>query len=175
MTQKLIKRTPLHTRRLEINGYYRDDNLWDIEAILIDTRHYGIKTYNRNIPKGSPLHEMRLTLTLNFEMEIVAVFAKTDASPYKICPHVNDSYQKLIGERIAPGWSARVKTMFKGVMGCTHITEMLIPMGTVAYQTIKSGQGAKLSGNAAESYYLNSCYAWSSGSEVYKNAQGDVD
>jgi hypothetical protein len=42
----------------------------------------------------------------------------------------------MIGVRIAAGWSNEVKRRLGGSAACTHIMELLVPMGTAAFQTI---------------------------------------
>jgi hypothetical protein len=42
----------------------------------------------------------------------------------------------LIGTRIAAGWSNEVKRKLGRSAACAHITELLIPMGTAAFQTL---------------------------------------
>ena len=36
-------RKHIHTRNMDYRGYQRDDNLWDIEANMKDTKTYSIK------------------------------------------------------------------------------------------------------------------------------------
>ena len=59
--------------------------------------------------------------------------------------------------------------------GCTHITELLMPAATVAFQTIgswpKAGEVAteeKPDQNAKKPYFIDGCKAWASDGEVVK-------
>ncbi|MBB5193536.1 hypothetical protein HNQ50_004294 [Silvimonas terrae] len=135
-----VARQHYHTRQIQCQGYLREDGLWDIEAAITDTKGYPVTFYDgRLLAQGEPLHLMQVRLTLNDRYEIVAVEAATLASPYTICPQITDSYQQLVGVRIGPGFNRKVRELFKGRAGCTHITELLGPMATVAFQTISSG------------------------------------
>ena len=126
-----------HTRRIECFGYAREDGLWDIEGHIVDTKTYGFTNTSRGtLEPGDPVHDMWVRLTITDEMEIVAVEAVTDAGPFTICGDITPAYQKLIGLRIVSGFTAGVKERLGGVRGCTHLTELLGPMGTVAYQTM---------------------------------------
>ena len=60
----------------------------------------------------------------------------TEHSPYNYCHEIEHFCKKLIGERIGPGWTRKVKTLMGGSAGCTHITELLGPMATTAFQTL---------------------------------------
>ncbi|GGP26340.1 DUF2889 domain-containing protein [Silvimonas amylolytica] len=129
-----------HTRQIQCEGFLRDDGLWDIEASITDTKGYPVSFYDgRQLPEGEPLHLMHVRLTLSDQYEIVAVEAATTHSPYTICPEIAASYQRLVGLRIGPGFNRKVRELFKGRDGCTHITELLGPMATVAFQTVSSG------------------------------------
>ncbi|GGP20482.1 DUF2889 domain-containing protein [Silvimonas iriomotensis] len=135
-----VARQHYHTRQIQCQGFLRDDGLWDIEASITDTKGYPVSFYDgRQLPQGEPLHLMQVRLTLNDQYEIVAVEAATEHSPYTICPQIAGAYQRLVGLRIGPGFNRKVRELFKGRDGCTHITELLGPMATVAFQTVSSG------------------------------------
>ena len=74
-----VQRQLLHTRAITIQGYVRDDALFDIEAHLVDTKAHAFTNSDRGeVQPGIPLHEMWLRLTLDIEMEIRAVETSTD-------------------------------------------------------------------------------------------------
>ena len=139
-------REPLHTRRIECRGYRRADGLWDIEGHLVDTKTYAFSNRHRGeIVPGVPLHEMWIRLTLDERMTVKAVEAVTDAGPFPICGDIAPAFRKLEGLTIGPGWNKKVKELVGGVAGCTHIVELLGPVGTTAYQTIGSDKADELS------------------------------
>ena len=45
---KKNNRSPLHNRNIFLKGFLRHDNLYDIEAELIDTKHYSIPNKDRD-------------------------------------------------------------------------------------------------------------------------------
>ena len=132
------EREPVHTRRIECRGYARKDGLWDIEAQIVDTKPFSFANRDRGgmIHAGEPLHDMTVRLTLDDKLHIHAAEAVTDGSPYNYCVEINAAYQKLVGLTIGPGWNQRLKEVFGGTRGCTHITELLGPVATTAYQAI---------------------------------------
>ena len=80
-------RERLHTRSIEINGYRRADSQFDIEAHLTDVKSYGQTNYDRGfIDAGDPIHDMWLRLTVDESMQINAVEAVSDKTPYQLCP-----------------------------------------------------------------------------------------
>ena len=62
--------------------------------------------------------------------------AVTIHGPYAICPKGADNITGLIGLQIGPGWKRKVQTAIGGPEGCTHITELMGPMATTAFQTL---------------------------------------
>jgi hypothetical protein len=136
-----VEREPFHQRRITVDGYRRVDGLWDIEAHLVDTKTYAFDNHWRGtIQPGEPLHDMWLRVTLDDGMVVRDVIAVAAAHPFRICPEITGDFKRLIGETIGAGWSRRVRTLLGGVAGCTHLVDLLGPIGTIAFQTIKSGR-----------------------------------
>jgi len=46
------------------------------------------------------------------------------------------NFGRLVGIRIGPGYMRQVKKRFSRSQGCTHIMELLYPVGTTAFQTV---------------------------------------
>ena len=132
-------RRALHTRRIEMIGFERDDGLFDVEAHLVDTKSYPFINHDRGtIEPGVPLHGMLARMTLDRELQIVAFEAATDFAPYSICPQAAPNFARLAGLKIGRGFVKAANERIGGVHGCTHLREMLGQMGTVAFQTMYS-------------------------------------
>lgn len=130
-------RKHLHTRRITCEGFLREDGLWDIEAHMTDVKTYTFSTeYRGNLEPGTPLHDMRIRLTVDETLTVKAIEAVTDASPYAICPAITPRFRKLVGVTIGQGWRRAIVEHLSGVEGCTHLVELLQPVATVAFQTI---------------------------------------
>lgn len=137
-------REKLHSRRIECDGYLRDDGLWDIEARLVDTRYHATPLLTGEVLEaGGVLHGMSMRVTLDSSMLIVAVESFLDKGPTIECPQAADVYQQLIGLRIGSGFSGRIKQLFRGRYGCTHMTELLIPIATTAMQSYSSNYDSR--------------------------------
>jgi len=166
-------RKKLHTRNIELNGYLRDDGLFDIEGHMTDIKAYPIKNRWRNgIDPGEALHEMWVRLTINDEFKIIDVEAVTDNSPFEMCPNITENYKELIGLNIGVGWRRAVNEKVKGKKGCTHISELMGPLATVSFQTMMDNIQKKNISEAKKKQFkpmvLNSCHAWADDSEVVK-------
>lgn len=130
-------RQTLHRRVITMDGYQRDDGLFDIEAHLIDTKTYAFSNRDRGtISPGEALHGMWVRMTVGEDMLIRACEAVSDFTPYAICPQAAPNFAALAGVSIGPGFNRAVKERVGGVLGCTHLREVLAQMATVAFQTI---------------------------------------
>ena len=129
----------LHTREIRCTGYERDDGFWDVEGHLSDVRTHDLDGSRGNAARkaGEPIHLMSLRITLDDSFTIIGAEAVSHQAPYEDCPQINAAYERLVGLRIEAGFTNAVKTRFRGVQGCTHLTELLGPMATTAFQAIR--------------------------------------
>ena len=174
-------REPIHTRAITCRGYRRADGLWDIEGHLKDTKSYAFDNRHRGrIVPGEPIHEMWLRLTVDDRLTIVGAEAATEAGPFAICGAIAPTYTQLIGLRIGPGFSRKVKERLGGVHGCTHLTELTGPVATTAFQTIypilaqrKDGTVDHRGDRARPPPLLNTCHAFASDGQLAKDLWPD--
>lgn len=127
-------RTLLHTRHVTCTAYLREDGLLDVEGELRDITPDGTDLLFRVAPPEGEIHHMRITMTLNRELVIQQVTARTHAGPTPYCAQIESAYASLVGLRIGPGFMPRIKARVGGASGCTHLTELFGPMATTAYQ-----------------------------------------
>lgn len=176
-----VRRQHIHTRNLHFAGYEREDGLFDIEAHLTDTKSYAFdNNWRGTIEPGEALHEMLLRLTIDTELNIHDVEAATENSPFAMCPDITPNYRKLIGLQMGPGWRQAIRQHVGGTEGCTHITELLFPMATVAIQTIKPLQNhrrreadSRIRSSKGKPFVLNTCHAWAEDSPIVKENAPD--
>ncbi len=164
------ERSPLHHRRIDCQGYRRADGLWDIEGHLIDTREEPMQTFGRGrIAPGEPLHEMWMRLTVDDRLQVIDLQASIEHAPYPACPHFPaERLRKLVGQQIAPGWTARVRLALGGVHGCTHLVELLGPLATTAVQTVYAwrGESPDSRDHQPPEDFINSCHSLAEGGEA---------
>lgn len=176
-----VPREHIHTRQINFAGYEREDGLFDIEGHLVDTKTYAFSNHWRGtIEPGDALHEMWLRVTVNSHFEIVDIEAATDNSPFAMCPDITPVYKSLIGVTIGPGWRKAIRERVGGVQGCTHLTELLSPLATVAIQTIRPLQNHRRRQADSDSrhtkgkpFVLNTCHAWAEHSPVVRDNAPD--
>lgn len=154
-------RRSVHSRRIELDGFRRDDGLWEFEAHLTDARPYDSRSrWRGTVPAAEAFHEMWLRLTLDDDFVIRGVEAVSDASPFPGCPLGTTAFQKLVGLRVGPGWIKRVRARIRNVEGCTHLMELLRPVATVAYQTLLADDRGLSVSARGEPALVDSCYSW---------------
>ena len=131
-----VAREKRHQRKITVNGFLRDDGLYDIEAELTDHKTYPFPNdFRGTVTPEEPMHHMQVRITIDNDLVIQSAEAVTLAGPYEICPTANDVFDALTGLQIGSGWRRRMMAAIGGRHGCTHITELMGPVATIAYQT----------------------------------------
>lgn len=169
-------RQRLHTRTIVCEGFRREDGLIDVEAHLEDLKPYGFENeYRGSIAPDEPLHGMRMRLTIDEEYRIHAVETAMDETPFAICGEIQPDYRKLVGETIGRGWSRKVRELFGGTHGCTHLSELLGRMATVAYQTMYSVRRdpERRTQKTGKPAYIDGCHAMRSDGPVVRRWDPD--
>ena len=130
-------RQRLHQRHITLEGFKREDGLWDIEGHLLDQKDYDFGHVTRVHPAGLPVHDMWMRITIDASLTIVDAEANMAARPYAgQCEQITPEYKNLIGLRIAPGFTNAVRKVLGGTRGCAHLTEMVSALATTAFQTL---------------------------------------
>ncbi|MDT4842782.1 hypothetical protein FQZ97_766960 [compost metagenome] len=159
----------LHTREVVCSGYLRSDGLFDIEARLLDTKAERFELPFRTFGAGEPLHQMRLRLTVDRTLVIRECEAVTEAAPTPWCHEINSAYAALVGLRIGPGFKKRALAVIGGVRGCTHLTELLGPLATTAFQAVGSvlmADAQKPGDISPRQWVVDGCHAYRADGEV---------
>lgn len=132
-------RCPIHHRVIEMRAYARDDGLYDVEARLVDRKPFPFLRMSapEPVPAGEALHDLWIRMTVDSDYTVRDIVAASDVTPWALCKEATATLAVLVGERVARGWSRVVKDRLRGAAGCTHLMEMLLPMGTTAFQGIR--------------------------------------
>lgn len=169
-------RAHIHTRAIRFTGFEREDGLFDIEAHMTDTKTYPFgNDWRGQITPGEALHEMLVRVTVDAQFVVQQVEACTENSPFQMCPEITPNYKALVGLKMGRGWREGIRERVGGVAGCTHITELLYQMATVAFQTItplrkhrNNRPDSDMSHMGKKPVVLNTCHAWADDSPVVK-------
>jgi hypothetical protein len=148
-----------------VQAFAREDGLWDLEAHLTDVKTRDAELASGTRPAGTPLHDLRLRVTIDTRLTVVAAEAVLDAVPYLgYCDLIGPAYQKLVGLNLAQGFRHGVKERFGGTAGCTHVTELAQILPTAAIQAfagdvIDTRDGAGAAGQSHKPFQLDRCHA----------------
>jgi hypothetical protein len=103
---------------------------------------------------------MWLGITVDRTLTIVDARAAMDAMPYvSHCDAIVPAYRALVGVAIRPGYHEKVKELFGGIRGCTHISELAAALATAAFQTMA---GQRLQDPSQKPFQLDRCHALAS-------------
>jgi len=163
-----------HHRKIDCEGFLRDDGLWDIDAHLFDTRSYDCSYDEEHrggvIPAGEAVHDMWLRLTIDLDFLIHDVQASSNQTPFGICPQAAAAMRKLIGLHISPGWRRQVRERIGNNESCTHLMDLLGQLTATAYQTLHAALEAREAQRETRRRppIIDTCLALSSSGEIVK-------
>ena len=132
-------RTLKHVRRVNYQGFERDDGLWDIEGELHDSKAYDATSFrdaNKQRLAGEPIHHMWLRVTVNRQLVVQAIDVAMDSHPLKGCTEAQAALQQMVGCSMARGWRQAIQKHLGGVASCTHLRELLFNLATAAFQSV---------------------------------------
>lgn len=128
----------VHKRGIEVEVHKCRGDVWLIQGHLQDVRGRDLPLRSGEIRRaGMPLHEMTVQLVVDSSLTILAADASTAAAPLTgICEDIAPDYVRLKGTRIGAGFRRELGSLFGGLKGCTHITELIANMASVAVQVV---------------------------------------
>lgn len=130
-------REHLHTRSVNYQGFRRADGLWDIDAVLVDTKTSLLHIPGEAaIPPGEPLHHLAIRVTIDAKFVVQSIAVAMDGVPHRECPKAQDPMQAMVGCTMGRGWRQAIERHLGGALGCAHLRELLFNMATVAFQTL---------------------------------------
>lgn len=159
-----VSRSLRHTRAITVDAYARDDGMWDLDASIRDVKTRTVELASGERPGGTPVHDLKLRVTIDRDLTIVDAEAASDAVPYPgFCDTIGPAYKKLIGLSLVNHFRLHLKDRLSGVLGCTHLTELAQVLPTAALQAFADdtvdapgGQGVTSSDSPFE---LDRCHA----------------
>ncbi len=159
-------RAEIHTRRIEIKGYRRDDGLFDIEGHMQDRRPTAFEMSEGWRSADQAMHDLWIRLTIDRGFNVISAEAAMPTGAFSVCHEIAPNFASLKGLRIGPGWNKAVRERVGGVRGCTHIVEMLSQVATTAIQSLwDEAEPAGTTGTEGmqqRTQQLNSCHAYRS-------------
>lgn len=126
---------PLHLRNYAVRSYRLSRDRFLIRGVVDDR-----KSGDSWIPGDTEpvvVHHMVLDLVIEFPSMVIAEASVVmETHPHETCIAIEDKYRLLQGVSIARGFTHKVRDMFGGPRGCTHVTALLQAMAPVAVQSV---------------------------------------
>jgi hypothetical protein len=146
------------------------DDRFLLRGIVCDEKPAGV--YVSNDPDPLWMHLMVVDLEITypaFVIEKASVEFKNH--PHLGCTDITDHYKKLEGMSISRGFNAKVKELFAGPRGCTHIGALLSAMAPVAIQTGWSMRAFVVTST------INTCHMWAEDGDLVATvkAGGEIE
>ncbi|MBM3346807.1 MAG: DUF2889 domain-containing protein [Betaproteobacteria bacterium] len=158
-------RSKKHIRRILLEGFQREDGLFDIEGTLTDQKTFDFPNASKSRPAGTLVHEMRVRISIDAEFNIREAEVASDTRPWDgVCEAVVPDYGSLVGLNLVRGFRKALAERFGRVRGCTHINELLGAIPTAAFQTF-AGTLRPLNDPGQIGAIVDTCHAMSRGSE----------
>jgi hypothetical protein len=153
----------VHHRDMSIRTFDLGEGRILVEGRLRDQRHR--PRAGEEFEGAFLVHDMVARLTIRGpDMVIDDVEAEMPQHPREGCAEVLPWMKKLVGEKIASGFTQRVKGLVGNARGCAHLTTLLIAMGPVAIQGHWAAYGLDRSKIRADDSrvrrLVNTCYLW---------------
>ena len=171
LPQAAAQRQLKHRRQIDVQVYSRGNGLWEVDALLIDTKTRTAQLTDGPRAAGTPIHEMLLRLVVNQQLEIVEAGSETRWMPYTgTCNEHGDAYARLVGLNLLQNFRKALRERVGGVLGCTHITELAQVLPTAVVQAF-AGEVIDTRGTdegASQPFQIDRCRALRSDGEAVR-------
>ncbi|MDO9095763.1 MAG: DUF2889 domain-containing protein [Rubrivivax sp.] len=164
-----------HRRQIDVQVFARGNGLWEVDALLIDTKTRVANMAEGPRPAGTPIHDMLLRLVVNEKLDILEAGSETRWMPYTgVCNQhgdpQGDAYGRLVGLNLLQDFRKRLRERLGGIQGCTHITELAQVLPTAVVQAFAGEviDTRGLSDGASRPFQIDRCHALRSDGEVVR-------
>ena len=162
----------LHTRNYEVRVYHHGEDRILVRGAISDMKPAGL--YVEGDPDPLEIHQMQVEWVVQLpELEIIDAGVVFETHPHPSCPGIVAHYEKLVGLKVARGFTHKIRELFGGPRGCTHTTALLQAMVPAVVQStwsvsVKKARDEGLPEGAPDSESrarrilgnINTCHVW---------------
>lgn len=171
-----------HERTITLSTFRAGDDRIVAQGRLREMRLMEYYLFTGEKRPAGPLHDFTIRLLLAVpDLLIEEVDAEMASFPREDCPAVLDGIRKIRGMRIESGFTMKVRSMFSGIKGCTHLTHLLLAMAPAIMQGMwavtaqkppseRSDMSIERIASVAEGL-KDSCYAWREEGRAYRRLE----
>lgn len=159
----------MHTRELRYEGFKRGDGTYEIEARITDVKDADYALVSGLRRGGDPVHDMSVRIAFNADFVITDVEACSDWVPYPGgCETIGPAYKRMAGLSLLQGFRDGLRERLGGIEGCTHISEMLGGLPTMAIQMRASEFHETEGTHGNQPFQLDRCHALATTTETVR-------
>ncbi len=170
---------PAHKRNIEVTTYASDENHLITEGHLKDARLKDYFKFTGEIVEAGTLHDLKIVLLIKIpELIIVDLEVIIETVPRSDCEKMSKSLDPVIGLAFRGGFSAKVRELAGGTIGCTHLVHLLTTMAPAVMQgywaylyqqkpDMSKAKNEKKAGVMSRGL-KDSCYTWREDGEAYQ-------
>ncbi len=171
-----VPRQLRHCRAIRADAYERADGLWDIEACLTDVKPRDMALASGVRPKGLPIHELWLRITIDRKLNVVDAEASSAWVPYPgLCETANPAYRALIGLNLFSNFRRDAARLLGGTAGCTHLTELCAVLPSAAIQAFAGDVWSTTKGSPGEAPPSDGTNAGTNANGTNADSTRDID
>jgi len=168
-----LKGEQIHSRSIRIETFAVDDERVIVEGVLEDMRSNVMYTISGTRREPGRVHGMVARLLVGeMPAKILDVEVEMPKVPLDECEQTADSVKKLVGMPVVYGFSKAVKERLGGTEGCTHLTSLVLTMGSAVVQGMAAHRGRSPAPPAARKimlqYVKNTCRIWREDGPVFQ-------
>jgi Protein of unknown function (DUF2889) len=160
MTEEL----PLHRRTITYEAFTCGADSMRVVGRFVDERPWSPAS-----PPNGVLHQMQLEATVRVsDRTITSARADMSAYPHAECPAVTAGFEQLVGLRVVGGFGREINKRFAGVLGCSHLHELVRGLGPAIVQAAISWHSrnradAQEVQSSASPGTIGTCHVWAPG------------
>jgi hypothetical protein len=159
------------TRKIIIDSYSVDENTIVVEGNLIDDRSIEYTLTSGEQRKPGIVHDMIIRLLIGGpDLTIKDLEVELPGVPRADCKETVNSLEPIKGLKITSGFTAKVKSLAGGSLGCAHQVALLLAMAPAVVQgfwvngarkmTSLDSRGALENRKLVYQYLKNTCWVW---------------
>lgn len=135
-TVPVVTPIPLHQRTYSVDAFDEGEGRLRLRGHLRDERPSGLVPGD---PDPLVVHDMTVDLIVQLPaFEIISCQPVMDVRPNWDCTGILEHYQAVVGLSITRGFTHKVRELFGGPRGCSHLSILLQAMAPVAIQAMFS-------------------------------------
>jgi Protein of unknown function (DUF2889) len=163
---KIDREKQVHSRDMKIATFAHDDEHIIVEGELNDNSQISNFTLRGDVLPPRNIHHMIIRLLIEADSaRIVKAEVEMPCIPKEDCSETIQTFARIEGLRIAPGFTAKVRKIFEGSNGCVHLTGLLMAMASAAFQGLWTYRGKERQEEEdiiamVKAYLVGSCHAW---------------